>query len=73
MLGKGKGGTVARNRLEVRALDNTAAAGRYAIRLDKFLTEAEYLTERLAGLGRLWGAAKFFHPFLAYKEIDWDA
>jgi C-terminal processing protease CtpA/Prc len=30
------------------------------------------LTERLAGLGRVWGAVKFFHPFLAYKAIDWD-
>ncbi len=29
--------------------------------------------ERLAGLGRLWGAVKYFHPFLAYKDIDWDA
>lgn len=29
--------------------------------------------ERLAGLGRLWGTLKYFHPFLAYKEIDWDA
>jgi C-terminal processing protease CtpA/Prc len=28
--------------------------------------------ERLAGLGRLWGAVKFFHPSLAYKDIDWD-
>jgi C-terminal processing protease CtpA/Prc len=28
--------------------------------------------ERLAGLARLWGAVKFFHPFLAYKDIDWD-
>src|ERR1700730_7149505 len=30
------------------------------------------LVERLAGLGRVWGAVKFFHPFLAYKPIDWD-
>src|SRR5215468_4324182 len=29
--------------------------------------------ERLAALGRLWGAVNYFHPFLAYKEIDWDA
>ena len=29
-------------------------------------------TERLAGLARLWGAVKFFHPFLAYRDIDWD-
>src|SRR5215470_19741416 len=29
--------------------------------------------ERLAALGRLWGVINYFHPFLAYKEIDWDA
>ncbi len=30
-------------------------------------------TERLASLGKLWGAVKFFHPYPAYKDIDWDA
>jgi C-terminal processing protease CtpA/Prc len=30
--------------------------------------------ERLVGLCRLWGAIKYFHPYLAYREdIDWDA
>jgi hypothetical protein len=29
--------------------------------------------ERLAALGRLWGVVNYFHPHLAYKEIDWDA
>jgi C-terminal processing protease CtpA/Prc len=29
-------------------------------------------TERLAGLGRLWGAIKHFHPYLAYRDVDWD-
>ena len=58
-------------RLEVRAL-TASAAGHYAIRLDRFIPDVEYQTERLAALGRLWGAVKFFHPFLAYKEIDWD-
>jgi C-terminal processing protease CtpA/Prc len=29
--------------------------------------------ERLAGLGRLWGTIKYFHPYLAYRDIDWDA
>jgi len=30
--------------------------------------------ERLAGACRLWGAVKYFHPYLAYREdIDWDA
>ncbi len=30
--------------------------------------------ERLMGLCKLWGAVKYFHPYLAYREdIDWDA
>lgn len=30
--------------------------------------------ERLIGLCKLWGAVKYFHPYLAYRdEIDWDA
>ena len=29
-------------------------------------------TERLVGAARLWAKAKFFHPYLAYKDIDWD-
>ena len=29
--------------------------------------------ERLAGLMRAWGTIKFFHPYLAYRPIDWDA
>ena len=33
---------------------------------------SENQTERLAALGKLWGAVKFFHPFLAYRDIDWD-
>jgi hypothetical protein len=28
--------------------------------------------ERLAGLCRVWGTVKFLHPYLAYKDIDWD-
>lgn len=29
--------------------------------------------ERLAALGRLWGAVKFFHPALASGGVDWDS
>jgi C-terminal processing protease CtpA/Prc len=29
--------------------------------------------ERLAGLGKLWGAVKYFHPYLADRDVDWDA
>lgn len=28
--------------------------------------------ERLAGLARVWGGVKYFHPYLAYRDIDWD-
>ena len=29
--------------------------------------------ERLEGLCKLWGAVKYFHPYLAYREdLDWD-
>jgi C-terminal processing protease CtpA/Prc len=28
--------------------------------------------ERLSHLARLWGTARYLHPWLAYKEIDWD-
>ena len=30
--------------------------------------------DRLVGLCKLWGAIKYFHPYLAYRhDIDWDA
>lgn len=27
---------------------------------------------RLAGLAKVWGMVKYFHPYLAYRDIDWD-
>jgi hypothetical protein len=27
---------------------------------------------RLAGLAKVWGTLKYFHPFLAYRDVDWD-
>jgi len=29
--------------------------------------------ERIAQVGRLWGFVRYLHPYLAYREIDWDA
>lgn len=29
--------------------------------------------ERLDRLARLWGQVRYRHPYLAYKDIDWDA
>jgi C-terminal processing protease CtpA/Prc len=29
-------------------------------------------TDRLVGLAKVWAAAKYFHPYLAYRDIDWD-
>ncbi|MBX7220473.1 MAG: hypothetical protein K1Y36_11050 [Blastocatellia bacterium] len=59
-------------RVELHPLSLNKANGHYALRLDSFLSESEYVTAHLAELGRLWGAVKFFHPHLAYKNIDWD-
>lgn len=28
--------------------------------------------ERLAALGKLWAEIKYFHPALAYRDLDWD-
>lgn len=27
---------------------------------------------RLTGLAKVWGAVKYFHPYLAYRDVDWD-
>lgn len=28
--------------------------------------------ERIAQTGRLWGFVRYLHPYLAYRDIDWD-
>jgi C-terminal processing protease CtpA/Prc len=30
-------------------------------------------TERLVNLCKVWGTVRYLHPYLAYKDIDWDA
>ena len=30
-------------------------------------------SDRVVATARLWAKVKFFHPYLAYKDIDWDA
>ncbi len=30
-------------------------------------------TERVIGLARVWAHARYYHPYLAYRSIDWDA
>src|SRR5262245_17453373 len=52
--------------------ERSAAAEKYEYSSDEPLNESDQQVERLAALGRVWGAAKFFHPYLAYKNIDWD-
>ena len=27
---------------------------------------------RLVGLAKVWGTVKYFHPYLAYRDVDWD-
>lgn len=37
------------------------------------ISQAEKIRlERLAGLAKVWGTVKYIHPYLAYKQIDWD-
>src|SRR5262249_12190446 len=59
-------------RIEIRSFKKDVPTGRYTIRLDKLFTQAEYTTKRLAAFARVWVAVKHFHPYLAYKDIDWD-
>jgi C-terminal processing protease CtpA/Prc len=35
-------------------------------------TTEKVRVQRLVGLANVWGQVKYFHPFLAYREIDWD-
>lgn len=35
-------------------------------------TQEDVRVARLVGLARVWGTVKYFHPFLAYREVDWD-
>ena len=35
-------------------------------------TPEETRIARLAGLAKVWGTVKYFHPYLAYQNIDWD-
>jgi C-terminal processing protease CtpA/Prc len=28
--------------------------------------------ERLARVGRLWGTVRYLHPYLLYRDVDWD-
>lgn len=32
----------------------------------------EQATDNLVGLARVWAAAKYLHPYLGYRDIDWD-
>lgn len=34
---------------------------------------ADERVERLAALGRVWGKARYLHPYLSTRTIDWDA
>jgi C-terminal processing protease CtpA/Prc len=48
-----------------------AAAG--AVLLSASVHAQSSSAERLISVGRLWIAIKYFHPWLAYRDIDWEA
>ena len=35
-------------------------------------TQEDARIARLAGLAKVWGTVKYFHPYLASREINWD-
>src|SRR5205823_2655683 len=37
-----------------------------------FCQQAPSETDRLVATGKLWITVKYFHPYLAYRDIDWD-
>ena len=51
-----------------------AVAGRASAQTRPDSADPPATIARLAGLARVWGFAKYFHPALAYRtDIDWDA
>lgn len=40
--------------------------------LPGLLADDDTQITRLVELAQIWGVVKYFHPFLAYREIDWD-
>jgi hypothetical protein len=57
----------------LQTLPAAARAHQLAVRQTTPSASAEEArVRRLAGLGKLWGTVKFFHPYLSYREIDWD-
>ena len=41
--------------------------------ISSVLGEEDASIKRLEALGKLWAEIKYFHPYLAYREINWDA
>jgi C-terminal processing protease CtpA/Prc len=60
--------------LSIVALVPLLVVGPWARADDAGLPAGEKLRiERLARLGKVWGKLRYTHPFLAYRDLDWDA
>ncbi len=57
--------------LEGTAWAQGVNASRSVVRDGRSAAE-ELRIERLVGLAKVWGVVKYFHPYLAYRETDWD-
>jgi C-terminal processing protease CtpA/Prc len=49
-----------------------ALAGLALFLLSSAVLAAEHV-DRLARVGKLWGTVRYLHPWVAYKDVDWDA
>lgn len=38
-----------------------------------FGSESQPYIARLSAVGKLWAFVRYLHPYLAYRDIDWDA
>lgn len=45
----------------------------FGVRVPAMASPTPQQVQRLAGLAKLWGAVKFFHPYVTEQSIDWDA
>src|SRR5215212_3332908 len=49
-----------------------AAVALFLLSFTAFAAEPAHI-DRLTRVGKLWGTVRYLHPWVAYKDVDWDA
>jgi C-terminal processing protease CtpA/Prc len=66
------GGTMLRSRCSVVLTIVFALSDRPGLAAEQASADDARI-DRIAGLCKVWGTVRYLHPYLAYKDIDWDA